>query len=138
MNTVASHAPVALVTLLALVLYMWMGIRVGSARSRLGVAAPATTGNPEFERYFRIHANTLEGLIVFLPALWLFAIFSRHDWIAAAIGLVWVLGRILYMQGYSSAAERRGPGFGIQALAQIVLLFGAIGFAIWRILNPNA
>src|ERR1700739_3396506 len=77
-NSHALHGYVALVTLLALVVYLWMFMRVGSARSRFGVEAPAVTGHPEFERHFRIQANTLEGLIVFLPALWLFALYLNE------------------------------------------------------------
>src|ERR1700760_1153083 len=103
------HPLVALVTLLALVLYMVMSIRVGAARSKYGVAAPATTGNPDFERIFRIHANTLENLAVFVPSLWLFAIFSGSDYIAAGLGAVWLIGRLMYMVGYARAAEQRGP-----------------------------
>jgi glutathione S-transferase len=126
------HVLVALVTLLALVLYMWMGIRVSRARTRCGVHAPATTGNPEFERHFRVQANTLEGLVVFLPALWLFAVFTGSDYVAAGLGVVWIIGRVMYMLGYAKAAESRGPGFGIASLAQVVLLLGALGFVAWR------
>jgi glutathione S-transferase len=126
------HPLVALVTLLALMLFMWMAIRVGSARARFGVAAPATTGHPDFERHFRVQANTLEGLMVFLPSLWLFAVFSGSDRIAAGLGLVWVVGRVLYMLGYAKAAESREAGFVIQALAMLALLFGALGFIVWH------
>ncbi|MDR3510781.1 MAG: MAPEG family protein [Caulobacteraceae bacterium] len=131
------HPLVALVTLLALVLFMWMTVRVASARTRCGVPAPATSGHPEFERHFRVQANTLEGLIVSLPALWLFALFVGNDYVAAGLGLVWVVGRVIYMLGYAKAAESRGPGYGIQALAQAVLLFGALGFVVWRLLRPG-
>jgi glutathione S-transferase len=127
------HPLVALVTLLALILYMWMGMRVASARGRYGVPAPATTGNPDFERHFRIQANTLENLVVFLPALWLFALFVGNDYVAAGIGLLWLVGRVMYMVGYARAAEARGPGFGVAALAQTVLLLGALGYVVWRI-----
>jgi uncharacterized membrane protein YecN with MAPEG domain len=131
------HTPVALVTLLALAVFMWMGLRVAAARARRGVAAPATTGDPEFERHFRIQANTLEGLIVFLPALWLFAVFSGSDYAAAGLGLVWIVGRVIYALGYAKAAERRGPGFGLQALAQIALLLGALGFVVLRLVKQG-
>ena len=125
------HPLVAIVTLLALLLYFYMGLRVGQGRSKYGVAAPAVTGNPDFERAYRIQMNTLEWLPIFLVSLWLFAASWSSDLIAAAIGLVWILGRILYLTGYSRAAEARGPGFGIQALATAVLLFGALGKIIW-------
>ena len=123
---------VAMVTLFALILFFWMGIRVGSARQRHAITAPATTGHPEFERHFRVQANTLEGLVVFLPSLWLFATYV-NELIAAGLGLVWITGRIMYMMSYVKDPTKRGPGFCIQALATLVLLFGAVGWVAWRI-----
>jgi len=125
------HPLVAIVSLLALLLYFYMGLRVGQGRVKFGVTAPAVTGHPEFERAYRIQMNTLEWLPLFLVSLWLFAISWGDDRVAAAIGAVWILGRILYLTGYSRAAEARGPGFGIQALATGVLLFGALGRVVW-------
>jgi glutathione S-transferase len=130
------HLLVALVTVLALMLYLWQTIRVGSARGRLGVAAPATTGNPEFERHFRVQANTLEGLVIFLPALWLFAIYI-DDRFAAGLGVIWIVGRVLYTVGYTREASARGPGFGIQALAMIALLLGAGGKVVWLLIHSH-
>ena len=129
------HGYVALITLLALVVYVWMFMRVGSARSRLGVEAPAVTGHPEFERHFRVQTNTLEGLIVFLPSLWLFALYLNEA-IAAALGLVWIVGRLLYMLSYAKDPKTRGAGFGIQAIATLALLFGALGAVVWALLKP--
>ena len=57
------HTSVALVTLLALFVYVWTLARAGGARGKFGVEAPATTGHPEFERHFRVQANTLEGIV---------------------------------------------------------------------------
>jgi glutathione S-transferase len=124
----------ALVTCLAILFYAYTGIRVSSARFACGVKAPATTGHPDFERAFRVQMNTLEWMPVFLPALWLFAVYVS-DWLAASVGLVWIAGRILYLIGYSRAAEKRGPGFGIQALAGLLLLLGALGATIWRMVH---
>ncbi len=129
------HPLVAIVTLLALLVYFYMSLRVGQARSKFNVPAPATSGNPDFERAFRIHMNTLEWLPLFLVSLWLFAIAWGSDLVAAGIGLIWIVGRILYLTGYSRAAEARGPGFGIQALAAAVLLFGALGKIIWTVVQ---
>ena len=126
------HPLVAIVTLLALLLYFVMSARVGRGRGKYGVAAPAVTGHPEFERDYRIQMNTLEWLPLFLVSLWLFALSWGDDRIAAAIGAIWILGRILYLTGYSRAAEARGPGFLIQALATAALLFGALGRIIWQ------
>jgi glutathione S-transferase len=130
------HPLVALVTVVALMLFAWQGIRVGSARSRYGVEAPATTGHPDFERHFRVHANTLEGLMQFLPSLWLFAIFL-NDWIAAGLGAVWIIGRIVYTIGYTRQASQRGLGFGIQALAGMALLLGAGGAIVWTLIRTH-
>ena len=78
--------------------------------------------------------NTLEWLPIFLPALWLFAIYIS-DWVAAALGLAWIAGRILYMVGYSKAAARRGRGFAIQTSAAVVLWLGATAAIVWRLVH---
>ncbi|WP_316173256.1 MAPEG family protein [Bradyrhizobium sp. SZCCHNRI1073] len=124
----------ALVTVLAIMLYFYMGVRVAQARARFGVKAPAVTGNLDFERTYRVQVNTLEWMPIFLPALWLFAIYVS-DPIAALIGLVWIAGRVMYMVSYAKAAEKRGPGFGVQALAASVLLAGALIAILWRMLH---
>jgi glutathione S-transferase len=124
----------ALVTCLALLFYFVTSFNVGKARATFGVKAPAISGNPDFERVFRVQMNTLEWLPFFLPALWLFAIYLS-DTIAAALGVVWIIGRILYMTGYSKAANKRGLGFGIQAGAAILLWLGAVGAIAWRLVH---
>jgi glutathione S-transferase len=129
------HPLVAIVTLLALLVYFYMSLQVGQGRSKYGVEAPAVTGHPDFERLFRIHMNTLEWLPLFLVSLWLFAIAWNSDLVSAGIGLVWIVGRIVYLTGYSKAAEARSTGFGIQALATGVLLFGALGKVIWMVIQ---
>ena len=129
------HLWVAIVSLLALLLYFYMSFRVGRGRSKYGVPAPAVTGHPDFERAYRVQMNTLEWLPIFLTSLWLFALAWGNDRIAAGIGAVWIIGRVLYLTGYSKAAEARGPGFGIQALAAAVLLFGALGRLVWTLLG---
>jgi glutathione S-transferase len=125
----------ALVTLAAVLFYFFTSTRVARARVAYGVKLPAISGNPDFERVFRVQMNTLEWLPIFLPSLWLFAIYI-NDQVAAAIGLVWIAGRIFYMIGYSRAAERRGRGFLIQATACAALLFGALGAIVWRLIHP--
>jgi glutathione S-transferase len=124
----------ALVTCLAILFYFLTSVQVGKARATFGVKAPAISGNPDFERVFRVQMNTLEWMPIFLPALWLFAIYIS-DAIAAALGLVWIAGRILYMIGYSKAATKRGPGFGIQAVAAFLLWLGAIVTIAWRLFH---
>jgi glutathione S-transferase len=127
-----SYALVGIVTLLSLLLYFAMSMGVAKARSQFGVEAPAISGHPDFERVFRVQANTLEWLPIFLPSMWLWAYAWGGDLIPAGIGLVWIVGRTLYMTGYSRAASARSTGFMIQALATGVLLFGALGKLVWN------
>lgn len=115
----------AIVTLLAVAFYFFLATRVAAARGKYGVQLPATTGNPDFERVFRVHQNTLEWLPIFLPTLWLCAIYL-NDVAAAVLGLVWIGGRVLYFTGYSQAVEKRLPGFFIQSTACILLFAGAL------------
>ena len=124
----------ALVTYLALAFYFFTSVRVSRARVAFGIKVPATSGNPDFERVFRVQMNTLEWMPIFLPSLWLFAIYIS-DGIAAVLGLVWIAGRILYMTGYSQAANKRGTGFGIQAAVAGILWLGALGAIIWRLVH---
>jgi glutathione S-transferase len=124
----------ALVTCLAVLVYFASSILVSRARIEFGVKLPATSGNTDFERVFRAQMNTLEWLPMFLPSLWLFAIYIG-DGIAATIGAVWVIGRILYVLGYARAVEKRGPGFAIQAFATIALWLGTSGAIVWRLVH---
>jgi glutathione S-transferase len=124
----------AIVTCLALLFYFFTSLKVAKARGKFGIKAPAISGNPDFERVLRVQMNTLEWLPIFLPSLWLFAIYIS-DPLAAGIGLVWIVGRFLYSTGYSQAAEKRHSGFGIQAFATFALLLGAMGMAIWRVVH---
>ena len=124
----------ALVTCLAILFYSFTGIQVSKARMAFGVKAPATSGHPDFERVFRVQMNTLEWMPIFLPSLWLFAIYIG-DAAAAILGVIWIAGRVLYMTGYSQAAEKRGRGFAVQGLAAGVLLLGALGAIVWRLIH---
>src|SRR3984893_13674880 len=124
----------ALVTCLAILFYFFTSVKVGKARATLRIKAPATSGNPDFERVFRVQMNTLEWLPFFLPSLWLFAIYIS-DPFAAVLGLVWIAGRFLYMTGYSEGADKRGRGFAIQAGASMILWIGALGAILWRLVH---
>jgi glutathione S-transferase len=126
---------VAIVTLLSMLFYLFTGVNVARARAVHKVAAPTMTGAPEFERAVRVQMNTLEWLPVYLVALWLFAVYVEPR-IAAAIGAVWIAGRVLYMRGYLMAAEQRSTGFFIQAIATFALWIGALAGAAWRIVTP--
>jgi len=116
---------VAVVGALALLEYLVFVMLCGHARGRFGVAAPATSGNTAFERYFRVQMNTAEQLIVFLPGLALFAFYASPH-VAAALGVMFILGRALYARGYLVDPARRGPGFALTLLANVVLLTGGL------------
>ena len=115
----------AVVTLLAVAFYFFLATRVAVAHGKFGVQLPATSGNPDFERIYRVHVNTLEWMPTFLVPLWLCA-FYLNDIAAAVLGLVWIGGRVLYYIGYREAAEKRLPGFFIQSTACMVLFVGAL------------
>jgi glutathione S-transferase len=125
----------ALVTCVAVLVYFLTSIQVGKARATYGIKAPAISGNPDFERVLRVQMNTLEWMPIFLPALWLFAVYIS-DALAAALGVVWIAGRIVFMIGYTKAANKRGTGFAIQGGAAGVLWLGATGAILWRLIHP--
>ena len=119
------YLPSAAVTIVALIVYFVVGANVARARGRYQVAAPAVDGHPAFARIYRVQQNTLEQLVLFLPALWLCALTVGDPW-AGLIGLVWPIGRILYAWGYYRDAEKRGPGFVLSVTTTMVLLIGAV------------
>ena len=122
----------AIVTILAVLVLFWTMLRVGGMRGKHNIQAPATTGHPEFDRAYRVQMNTLEQFVMFLPLLWLAtALFHDLPWLPAVFGLVWVLGRIMYMNGYMSAPEKRSNGFLVSAIALAALLI----LSIWGIVE---
>ena len=120
----------ALVTVAALVLTFVLSLRVGNMRRKHGVKAPASTGHPEFEAANRIHQNTIEQLVLFLPVLWL-GLYVLGDAITGLIGAVWIIGRIVYANAYARDPASRGPGMGITMLPTVVLLLASL----WGILQ---
>lgn len=124
----------AIVTLLAIAFYFVLATRVAAAHGKFGVKLPATTGNPDFERIYRAHANTLEWMPTFLVPLWLCAIYLS-DAAAAVLGVVWIVGRILYFVGYSKAVEKRLPGFFVQSIACLLLFVGAAAGVLMQVLR---
>ena len=121
----------AAVTLLAVLVALWTAILVARARSRTGIKPPAVTGSPDLECALRVQANTVEQFILFLPALWLAALYFQ-GWVPPIIGAIWCLGRILYGVGYrADKPTARAPGFGISILATLVLIvLGGIGIVL--------
>jgi len=120
---------VHIVIALAVLQFFWFGMQVGRARVRFGVPAPAISGNPDFERVFRVQANTLELLVLFLPGIWMFGTYLSPRW-AAGLGIVYLIGRFLYARGYARAANQRGLGYGLSALPALVLVVGGLVGAV--------
>lgn len=127
----------AIVTIVALLVYIGLGLQVAKARGTSGIEAPAMTGHPVLERAVRVHTNTLEWLPIFLTALWLFAIYWDPK-IAAGLGVVWIVGRLLYSNGYMADPAKRSTGFLIQALTTLILLLGALGRIIYVMATGGA
>jgi glutathione S-transferase len=115
---------VDIVTALALLQFLVFGIRVSRARTRYGVPAPAITGNAVFECYFRVQQNTLELLIIFIPALYLFSRYFNPA-VAAGLGVVYLVGREIYAAGYVKEPKKRSAGFLLSAIPIVILLVGA-------------
>jgi glutathione S-transferase len=127
----------ALATILALLVYLYMGVQVALARGKSGIKAPAMTGDPMLERANRVHINTLEWLPLFLAGIWLFAI-TWNDRVAAGLGLVWIIGRLAYSAGYMADPAKRSMGYLIQGLAGLALLLGALGRIAYSLATGGA
>lgn len=124
---------IAIVTLLSLIMYMWTAGRVGAARVRLKFDGPRTTGNEEFERFLRAQQNTLEQLPIFIPALWIFGS-AVSPTVGAGIGLVFIVGRIVYALAYVRNPPSRAVGFVMGYLANVALVLGSLGTLVMKAL----
>ena len=116
---------VAIVTGLVLLQLFWFALQVGKAREAHECPAPSMSGPPEFERAYRVHMNTLEQLVILIPSMWMFAYFVRAD-VAAGLGIVFLIGRILYRSSYLADPSSRTMGFMVGWLAMMILLAGSI------------
>ena len=117
----------AAVTALAILICIAFAILVARTRRSTGIEPPAMTGHPRLERALRVQGNTVEGFIVFIPALWLAAIYFQ-GWGPPIIGLIWCLGRVIFAAGYMAAAEKRHIGFAISIFSVLALVvLGGIG-----------
>lgn len=115
----------ALATLLALLWYVIVSMKVGRLRGKYKIDAPAMAGHPDFERAVRVQMNELEQLVAFLPAMWIFAWFGNPRW-AALAGAFYIIGRIIYALGYWKGAEKRSIGFMISFLTLMVVWVAAL------------
>jgi uncharacterized membrane protein YecN with MAPEG domain len=128
-------AYVDIVTALALLQFVVFGFKVGKARARYGVKAPAVTGNDTFERYFRVQQNTLEQLIVFLPGLYLFSHYFKPQ-VAAVLGAIYLIGREIYAFTYVKDPAKRDIGFGLTFLPTVILVVGGLFGAVRTLVQP--
>lgn len=124
---------IVIVTVLALMQFTIFSLQVGKMRMKHEVKAPATTGNAEFERMFRVHQNTMEQLVIFVPALWLFGYFVDAMW-GAGLGIVFIAGRAIYRVAYVKDPTTRSVGFGLGFMTNVVLLLGALIAAVMKLI----
>lgn len=122
--------PIAIVTILALAQFVLFALQVGGMRGKHGVKAPAIAGHPEFERMFRIQQNTMEQLVAFIPALWIYGYFVNPLW-GAGMGLVFIVGRFIYRAAYLQDPARRSTGFTVTFLPTAVMLVWSLVAIIW-------
>ena len=127
-------AYVDIVTALAVLQFVVFGFKVGGARGKYGVKAPATTGNEVFERVFRVQQNTLEQLIVFLPGI---CLFSRYfnPLVAAVLGVVYLVGREIYSATYVKNPAKRSLGYGLTFLPTVILAAGGLIGAVLQLFH---
>jgi uncharacterized membrane protein YecN with MAPEG domain len=128
-------AYIELITVLALLQFLYFGILVSRARTRYGIKAPAVTGDANFERYYRVQVNTLELLVIFLPSMWMASSHIAPAWIAA-LGVVYLVGRFIYQTSYVQAPDKRSLGFGLSALPILVLLGIDLFGSLIRLIKP--
>jgi uncharacterized membrane protein YecN with MAPEG domain len=125
---------VEIVALLAVIQLLVFGMLVGRARMTYGIKAPATVGHEVFERYYRVQTNTIETLVVFLPALWISAKYWSPQLIAL-IGVVYLVGRMLYWRGYVRDPKQRGVGYMLSALPTVALIAAGLAGAVKALLR---
>lgn len=130
----------AIILVLILIQYLFFGMKVGGARMKFGVKAPAISGHPEFERHYRVQQNTLEQLIIFIPLYIIFAIMAESQgWmgyeIASGLGVLWIIGRFVYSASYVKDPDSRGKGFMIGFLAIVILLVGTLAASIMSLIG---
>jgi len=122
---------------IALLEFFAFGFAVAKARGRYNCPAPATSGNEMFERYYRVQMNTLEQLVIFIPAIVLFAWVFDPRW-AAAAGALWIIGRLVYFRSYVRDPRSRALGFALTAIPSLTMLVMALGGLAWQLIYPAA
>jgi len=120
---------IAIITALILLQTLFFGFEVGKARGRYNIKAPAVLGNEQFERHYRVHQNTLEQIVIFLPSFWLFSYFVNES-LAAGLGLLFIVGRFVFRSAYLKDPSSREIGFLLSFLPIAVCIFGLLFFII--------
>ena len=128
-------AYVDIVTALAVLQFVVFGFKVGAARGRYGVHAPATSGHEVFDRLFRVQQNTLEQLVALIPGLYLFSRYFNPLW-AAGLGVVYLIGREMFAAAYVRDPAKRGAGFGLSYLPTMILVVGGLLGAVRQVVHP--
>jgi glutathione S-transferase len=128
---------VAIVTVIALLEFLYFGLQVARARTKYGVQAPATSGHEIFDRHFRVQMNTLEQLMMFLPTLWIFARFVSPLW-AAGFGIVFIIGRAIYAASYVRDPKGRSLGFALTSIPNLIMMAWIVVWAIEAIAKGAA
>jgi len=119
----------AAVAVLAVLFISYTWVNVGKVRGTTKIDAPAVTGHPTLERAYRVQLNTVEQAITFFPLLFMATrYFHSLGWLPAAFGLVWIVGRFAYLQGYMSAPAKRSAGF-------LISLVGSVGLLVLSIIG---
>jgi len=121
-----------LIVLLALLQYVWFTARVGLARGKYNVNAPACAGDESWNRLFRVQQNTMEQLIILIPATYAFAYYLSDLWVLVP-GLAFMIGRFLYSAEYLKDPKTRTPGMAITLLSNVVLVLGAL-YGLFRVM----
>lgn len=129
-------ALVNLLVLLCIAQFIFFGIRVGAARQKYGVHAPATTGHEIFERYYRVQMNTLELLIMLIPCVWIASTYWNSLFVAPMIA-VYLIGRMVYLNAYVADPKKRDKGFVLSILPIGVLLVAGIAGAVMGLVNSG-
>jgi glutathione S-transferase len=114
-----------IIILIALLQYIVFIGRVGFTRGKYGVQAPKTTGNETWERLFRVQQNTMEQLIVFIPAMLTFTLYTSKAWVLLP-GILFIIGRQIYSHLYVKEPSTRGLGMVLSFFSNIALVIGSL------------
>jgi glutathione S-transferase len=120
---------VVIVTVIVLMQFFMIGFQVGRARAKYGIHAPAMSGHPMFDRIFRVHMNTLEQLVIFLPIMWIFARYISPLW-ATGFGVIFIIGRAIYAITYVREPKSRSLGFALTAVPTLIMM---VWLVIWAV-----